>query len=106
MEPLIILLGAHFIADMPLQSNWMAELKGKRLYILFAHAFIYSFVISLCLEYFGVYHLWKFGVLLGTHMCIDFWKTRFPKDDAHWCLIYIDQTAHMVINMALAYPMI
>lgn len=99
MNELLILIGLHFIADFPLQGSFIADMKGKRLYILFAHAFIYAFAISIGLAYLGAYADWKMAVILITHMAIDKWKSS--QDEAHWNLIYIDQALHMIINTVL-----
>ncbi|MFH0902324.1 MAG: DUF3307 domain-containing protein [Pseudomonadota bacterium] len=98
---LIVLLGAHFLADFPLQGSFLAAMKGRRLYILFAHAFIYAAVLGLALFVLGCYADWKVGVLLLSHMLIDGWKANMPADDAHWHLIYYDQLMHLAINVLL-----
>jgi len=100
---MLFLLGAHYIADFPLQSDFIARLKGKRIYILFAHAMIYATIISLVLLYLGKYTDWKFFVILLSHMLIDWWKARQPSDDAHWHLLYYDQIGHIVINALLYF---
>ena len=100
---IMFLLGAHYIADFPLQGDFVAQMKGKRLYILFAHVTIYASVVSAVLFYFGRYADWKFGVILVTHMLIDWWKSQQPRDDAHWHLIYYDQAGHIGINTLLYF---
>lgn len=100
---MMFLLGAHYIADFPLQSDFVARMKGKRLYILFAHAMIYATVVSAILMFLWRYADWKFGVILITHMLIDYWKSHKPADEAHWHLIYYDQAAHIGINALLYF---
>jgi len=100
---ILLLLGAHYVADFPLQGDFVAQMKGKRLYILFAHGVINAFIISLVLVYLGVFASWKFIVIAISHMVIDKWKSQKPKDDAHWYLIYYDQIGHILINIILLF---
>lgn len=41
----LVLLGAHFIGDYALQSDYLAANKGKSLYVLTAHSAIWTFCI-------------------------------------------------------------
>lgn len=79
----------------------MAQMKGERWYILFAHSMIYATVISFGLMVFQAYAVWKLGVILASHMIIDKWKASKPKDKEHWHLIYYDQAGHILINSLL-----
>lgn len=99
----MLLLGRHYIADFPLQGDFVAQMKGKRIYILFTHAMIYASIISTILMLFSKYADWKFGVILITHMLIDYWKSHKPNDEAHWHLLYYDQAAHIGINTLLYF---
>lgn len=98
---IIFIIGAHYIADFPLQSEFLAMNKGKKWYLLFAHAMIYTTTISITLLLLGVYADWKFAVLLISHYFIDRWKSHEPADEAHWHLIYYDQALHLLINILL-----
>lgn len=101
LTQLIVLVVAHYVGDFPLQGTFLAQVKRERLYILVAHALIYAGTIALALWLVGRYSDWKFFAVLGTHVVVDFWKTRQPADAAHWHLIYYDQAAHLAINLAL-----
>jgi hypothetical protein len=101
MTGLLFLLGAHYIADFPLQGSFLADMKGQRLYLLFAHAMIYATVIAIALGVMGRYGDWKFLALLVSHMVVDKWKSSQPRDAAHWHLIYWDQGAHIALNALL-----
>lgn len=99
----LIILGLHYIADFPLQSDFIAKMKGTKLYILFAHAMIYATVISIGLIWLNAFTTWKLIIVLLSHMAIDKWKSNKPKDDAHWYLIYYDQAGHILINTFLLF---
>lgn len=103
IQQLILALGTHYIADFPLQGDFVAQMKGKRWYILFAHGLINAFCFAVLLLFLGRYADWKPIVVLITHMVIDKWKSSQPKDDAHWHLIYYDQFLHVFINILLLF---
>jgi hypothetical protein len=102
IDTLICITGAHYIADFPLQGSFIADNKGKRWYILMAHAFIYATVIAAALLLTGKYETWKWAIVFAAHLTIDRWKSSQPKDEAHWHYIYYDQGLHIAINMILA----
>jgi len=52
---LFFLIALHFIADFPLQGEFLANMKGKFDYLLFSHAFMWSGVISAGLIYFSLF---------------------------------------------------
>lgn len=63
------LLVAHFVADFPLQSDWMALNKSKNNVALWVHALVYS----LC------FVPWGFIFMLVTfvaHFCTDYITSR------------------------------
>jgi len=96
LTALFFLIALHFIADFPLQGEFLANMKGKFDYLLFAHAFMWSGVISAGLIYFGLFAWWKVAMLLIGHFFIDRWKAR--KDDKTFALtrdLWIDQSLHM-----------
>ena len=98
-ELLCWMLGAHFIGDMALQSQWVAELKAKRFYILLSHCIIWTVCVCIPLKLSGLppERLGAAAIfLLSGHVLIDSWKSKKPKDDAHWHLIYIDQSLHFL----------
>lgn len=99
INSLIVLLTAHCIADYPLQGEFLANFKGKNLFLLFVHSFIWAGVI-----YFALHLLkgttateWKFVFLLLGHMTIDKWKcSRKDKSRALTTDLYIDQFLHLL----------
>jgi hypothetical protein len=99
----LFLLGAHYIADFPLQGSFLADMKGQRYYLLFAHSIIYATVIAFALFLFGAYADWKFIAVLILHMSVDKWKASKPRDAAHWHLIYYDQGIHIALNTLLLF---
>ena len=101
MEKILLIFGLHYIADFPLQGEFLAKMKGKRIYLLFSHSMIYATVLSMGLMFFNVFAVWKFFILLTSHMLIDGWKASKPQDEEHWYLIYYDQLGHLLINILL-----
>lgn len=102
IENILWLLLAHYIAEYPLQGDFLAQTKGKYWYSLFAHSMIYSLTICLCFKLLGVFAVWKFIVLLVSHLIIDYKKATVKnKDKALTSYLYIDQGLHIVINFVL-----
>ena len=98
---LLIILG-HYIADYPLQGNFLATTKGSNWYSLLAHSIIYALVISLCLEIIGIFVIWKLAILLISHLIIDKIKTMAKdKSKQLTTYLYIDQVLHITINIIL-----
>jgi hypothetical protein len=52
------LLFAHFLADYPLQGEFLAMNKGKSRQVLFAHAMIWTGCLSIVLVLNGLFQLW------------------------------------------------
>lgn len=104
MENLLWLLLAHYVADYPLQGDFLAQTKGKYFYSLLVHSVIYSLSIALCFKLFGVFAVWKVLVLLISHICIDYLKaTAKNKEKALTSYLYLDQSAHIIINFVLYF---
>lgn len=102
MEWVLWLLLAHYIADYPLQGDFLAQTKGKYWYSLFVHSMIYALTISLCFKLLGVFALWKVIILIGSHMTIDVIKAQAKnKDKALTTYLYIDQLLHISIDIVL-----
>jgi hypothetical protein len=99
----IWLLFAHFLGDIAFQSDWQAQNKGKKWYVMLSHAMIWGACISMALQYLGIFSLWKAILLVLGHIVIDSWKCRQPKDDAHWWMIYPDQFAHLCQLLVVFY---
>jgi hypothetical protein len=102
MDNILWVLLAHYIADYPLQGDFLAQTKGKYWYSLFVHSIIYGLTIALCFRLIGVFAIWKAILLIGSHMIIDYKKaTAKNKDKALTTYLYIDQILHLIINIIL-----
>ncbi|MEG6615371.1 DUF3307 domain-containing protein [Peptococcaceae bacterium 1198_IL3148] len=102
MENVLWVLLAHYVADYPLQGDFLAQTKGKYWYSLLAHSMIYALCVSLCFELLGVFATWKFYVLFVSHVFIDYRKaTAKNKEKALTTYLYIDQSLHITINFLL-----
>ena len=91
----VILFWLHFIADFPLQGEFLANFKGKYDYLLFAHSVIWTGTITAGLFLTGNYDLWKVAMLFVGHFIIDRWKAR--KEDKSKALtddLWKDQLLH------------
>lgn len=98
---LVILIGAHFVGDYALQTDYLANNKGKSLWILTAHSAIWSFCITLTAGLLG-FSPTLFGmvvILFVPHFVIDKMKVRkiylFADMSDKSCLI-LDQYLHMI----------
>lgn len=102
MENILWILLAHYIADYPLQGDFLAQTKGKYFYSLLAHSIIYGLTMALCFKLLGVLTIWKAVVLVLSHMIIDYKKaTAKNKEKALTNYLYIDQGLHLLINFIL-----
>jgi len=102
MENILWVILIHYIADYPLQGEFLALTKGKNWYSLFAHSIIYSLCMCLCFKIIGVFAIWKLLVLLISHIVIDYKKANAKnKEKALTTYLYIDQSLHLIINMIL-----
>lgn len=84
---------AHYLGDFALQNDYVAKNKCLNLYVLFAHAIVWTLPIVLVLSYFGIFQYWKLAFLVIGHMMIDAWKC---KQDGGWHYLYIDQFVHLI----------
>lgn len=88
-------LVAHYVADYPLQGDFLANFKGKLDYILFCHTLIWTGCVCAALDYFGAFAWWKVAFLFMGHFAIDRWKAR--KEDKVGALtfdLWKDQALH------------
>jgi len=93
----LTLFWLHFIGDYPLQSDFLANMKGKNDYLLLCHCIIWTGTISAGLVYLGLFAYWKVTMLLVGHFIIDRWKAR--KKDKKYALtfdLWLDQLLHIV----------
>ncbi len=77
MNPLLILLGVHFVGDFLLQSDWMAVQKSKRWDALALHVGIYA----ICFAWWGP---WFVALTFITHFVTDAVTSRITS--ALWFL--------------------
>jgi hypothetical protein len=101
IEPYLWVLLAHYLADYPLQGDFLAQTKGVHWYSLWAHCVIYSLTVALCLKLLGLLALWKVAILLTSHIVIDYKKaTAKDKTKALALYLYLDQACHITIAFA------
>lgn len=102
MEKILWIILAHYIADYPLQGDFLAQTKGKYWYSLLAHSVIYGLTIALTLKLLGLFTIWKVIALIISHVVIDYKKaTAKNKEKALTTYLYIDQALHIAINIIL-----
>lgn len=92
------LLLAHFIADFPLQSDFIARLKGDVWYLMFVHVSIYTLVVCAVLDVFAIFEIWKMALIFISHLTIDLWKCNYaPKEKSLTLSLYVDQALHLLV---------
>jgi len=94
LELIFWLVFAHMIGDMSLQTSFIAQNKGKYFYLMFAHVMIYMGVIGIAFNLLGIFNWYAMLWIAVGHLAMDMWKSRQPRDDAHFYQIYIDQGWH------------
>lgn len=94
------LLFAHYIADYPLQSDFLAQTKGKYWYSLMVHCFLYSMTIGTAMVLMkGYFSISSMMIIYITHVAIDYCKANAKnKEKALTTYLYIDQLAHILVN--------
>lgn len=91
---IIWLLFAHYIGDWGLQSDWLANNKGKYWMVMLAHCMVWAACMCICLEWLGIFAIWKALFLLFGHFVCDEIKCHLmPKK---WWPIYPDQVLHII----------
>ena len=98
----IWLLFAHYIADIGLQSSWLADKKRKYRYIQFCHCMVWTGLISVALQYLGIFAPWKVFLLLIGHFIIDTWKGSLPITEKNYKYLFVDQAFH-IIQLLIVY---
>lgn len=91
---MIWLIFAHFIGDWALQSDWVAQNKGKYPIVMIVHSMIWTACICIALEYLGLFVLWQVTFLSVGHYFCDLWKCKTAKKFPSWHL-YVDQLFHI-----------
>ena len=94
---------AHCFADMALQPSFIAHNKDKRFILMFFHALMVTGSVTIPVFIFGTLTLNVVLVLLLSHIVIDSWKSRQPKDDKHFWCIYVDQGLHLLFIIIAAF---
>lgn len=89
LELIIKLILCHLVGDYVLQSNFLAQTKGKNWYHLFVHCALY------CVPFYIVFGLtWQLAVIFIAHIIIDPLKARYEK------ITYTqDQIMHYLITL-------
>ena len=99
--PFFALIFAHLIADYPLQSDFIAQFKGKNNIILAVHAGIWTGVILVAVHLLG-YEVTLFDIasLFVVHAIADYCKARgvgfYRRLDALGSGLLIDQGIHVL----------
>lgn len=103
-ENILWVVLAHYVADYPLQGNFLANTKATHWYSLLAHSVIYALAIALCYKLIGAFALWKVLVLLASHIGVDYVKSHAKdKSKALTSYLYWDQVLHLGIAIALLF---
>ena len=91
---MIWLIFAHFIGDWALQSDWVAQNKGKHWFVLLAHSMIWTACVCVAIEYVGTLGWDHITFLLLGHFFCDKWKCSCTNKFPTWHL-YFDQAFHL-----------
>ncbi|MCK4636048.1 MAG: DUF3307 domain-containing protein [Candidatus Moranbacteria bacterium] len=89
MDLIFNLIACHFIGDFALQSNFLANNKGKSWEINFYHAITYTSTFIL----FSDISLTFYSLIFFSHLIIDPLKAKYGIIKT----IYTDQILHIVI---------
>lgn len=86
---------AHLLYDFHWQGPFIADNKGKRLFLLIVHALTWALCIWFALLLVGAAVGWQHLVCLFVcHIIPDGWKSRQSREKFY--LIYIDQAVHLL----------
>ena len=90
MEQFLLLLACHFVGDIALQNQWLAEGKAKSWEINFYHVAVYTSIFIL----FGTgLSLPSLAIIFVTHFIIDPLKSRYGIIKHVWQ----DQILHILV---------
>ena len=107
MSVLLYLVLGHLIADYPLQGDFLGKMKSTNIFLLWTHVIMYSLVIGLVLDHFGMYTNDKLILLIISHFVIDYWKCRIANitnPNAQLTTnLYIDQGLHIIVLLLCVY---
>lgn len=98
LDIILILTVLHYIADYPLQGEFLGVQKSNYTYLLFVHCVIWTGVVSFGMAYLGIFAYWKVIFLFIGHFVIDYWKCKHPnnKEIGLTKLLWIDQFLHFI----------
>jgi hypothetical protein len=91
-----IVLLEHLLYDFHWQGNFIAENKGKHIFILFVHCLTWSLLIWLTGYFIAGWNLWLLTFMFITHFMSDYWKSHQPKTEELFYQIYVDQFIHLL----------
>ena len=99
------LLFAHFLADLPLQGEFIAKNKGKEPLFMIGHCVIWAGCIALTLQMLGIeMSIWKWTFLFCGHYLADSFKCKVveiedifnrPLKLTKRQYVYLDQLIHL-----------
>jgi hypothetical protein len=86
MQPIILLLFAHFLGDFLFQSNDMALKKAKSIKWLMIHVGAYTMALGLVALLLFPWHNWWLFVLLNgaLHAFVDFFTSKIIARASQW----------------------
>ena len=95
----------NYIADYPLQGDFLGIYKSKYDYLLFVHCFIWTGVLCISLQYLEIFSLWKLVFLFIGHFIVDRWKCRHIKNKEIGLtkLLWIDQLIHFLQIIIISF---
>lgn len=101
----LMLASAHYLADYPLQGDFVARMKGQPnadgFHTLLAHAAIQGGLVGAVAAYRGDDWLQVFLLVGITHYFIDLGKARF-----NWYGLHVDQALHMTVLAFVALTLV
>jgi len=105
---LIWVIFAHYIADWALQTDFMAQKKGRYWIVMMSHCFVWAGCISFVLQWLGLFNYDKFFFLFFGHWAMDKLKMDKTKylptlNDADYKRIETDKDANDLIKKVEAH---
>lgn len=100
MDSLIVLILAHLIADFPLQTNSIYQLKKESTAGILLHSGVHALMAFLLTSLrWDLWYVWLF--LLVTHAITDWAKLR-SKLPNEWSGFLVDQIIHLLVLVVIA----
>ncbi len=97
------LLLAHLLYDLHWQGQFISEHKGNNMFLLGVHALTWGLLLVAVLCAFHAEEWWQLIFLGTTHYFIDYWKTHQRKFNPLRNGLWIDQAAHLVTILIVAF---